>query len=597
MIARLTVLEGPLKGLEFRFEEGTEWTLGQDPVACDFVLEDASIPNKYIKFREVKGEILLTPLTPLPPVQINDHNIDSETILSPQDRLKLGDFLLLFEKEEQSSVNSSDSDYEDIFASLQTDSDEEHDTSAYDSIFEDSEELPDIPFPLTPDTPFLLKVIAGPNTGAEIGIEKGRSYIIGKDPKTSDIIFQDLSVSRSHAKLSVTADGIIEIEDLGSKNGTLVNGHPITEVKKLSPEDLIGLGTSLFLVIDREAPQETLYTPALPSYEAPKQEAPPSEIAPEETKEPPQTWKQQPIPTKYLISLGAFAAVFLVAFLTFFSLFKSQNIEIKQKDPIAHIEEALKKFEDVQFSFNPAGGKIFLAGHVITSVDYLEMRYAIDQLPFIQQVEDNVVIDDSIAKTMNDVLISNADLKGISIRVVKPGRFAATGYLQTMGEMNTAYDYLLLNFPYTDRLSNQIVVEETLNANIQSLLLNGHFTAVQPTLGNGHVVLSGVYSAQKETEYEHVLREIGELAGVTSVKNFALPTNRVPAINLSSQYQVTGISLFDGQGYNVVLNGLIYTIHDSIDGMKISEIEPDRVLLEKDGIKYQIDYTPNYFTR
>ena len=87
-------------------------------------------------------------------------------------------------------------------------------------------------------------MIAGPNAGAEIGIEKGRTYTLGKDPNSSDIVFQDLSVSRNHARLTVSADGIIEIEDLGSKNGTAVNGTVLAEKRVVTPQDLIALGTT-----------------------------------------------------------------------------------------------------------------------------------------------------------------------------------------------------------------------------------------------------------------------------------------------------------------------------------------------------------------
>ncbi len=69
-------------------------------------------------------------------------------------------------------------------------------------------------------------MISGPNAGAEIGIEKGRTYTLGKDPDSCDIVFQDLSVSRNHARLTLNADGTMEIEDLGSKNGTVMNGIP-----------------------------------------------------------------------------------------------------------------------------------------------------------------------------------------------------------------------------------------------------------------------------------------------------------------------------------------------------------------------------------
>lgn len=44
-----------------------------------------------------------------------------------------------------------------------------------------------------------------------------------------------MSVSRNHARLDVSEEGVIEIEDLGSKNGTVVNGIPTAEKGRLLP--------------------------------------------------------------------------------------------------------------------------------------------------------------------------------------------------------------------------------------------------------------------------------------------------------------------------------------------------------------------------
>lgn len=49
------------------------------------------------------------------------------------------------------------------------------------------------------------------------------------------------SVSRRHAKLSVTAKGVI-IEDMRSQNGTTLNGNPVNAPKHVRPGDIIRIG-------------------------------------------------------------------------------------------------------------------------------------------------------------------------------------------------------------------------------------------------------------------------------------------------------------------------------------------------------------------
>jgi pSer/pThr/pTyr-binding forkhead associated (FHA) protein len=55
------------------------------------------------------------------------------------------------------------------------------------------------------------------------------------------IVLQDTSVSRQHAAVVVTPQGVT-IEDLGSENGTFVNGERIQAKQRLVPGDLIELG-------------------------------------------------------------------------------------------------------------------------------------------------------------------------------------------------------------------------------------------------------------------------------------------------------------------------------------------------------------------
>lgn len=49
--------------------------------------------------------------------------------------------------------------------------------------------------------------------------------VIGRSP-SSDIVIDEPFVSATHARLTLQGPALV-LEDLGSKNGTLVNGHPI----------------------------------------------------------------------------------------------------------------------------------------------------------------------------------------------------------------------------------------------------------------------------------------------------------------------------------------------------------------------------------
>ncbi|AXG77154.1 ABC transporter ATP-binding protein/permease [Streptomyces paludis] len=81
----------------------------------------------------------------------------------------------------------------------------------------------------------------------------GRVMRIGRALE-NELVVSDLQVSRHHAEFTATPDGRFEIRDLGSHNGTYVNGQPIAKSATvlLGPSDIVGVGHSTFrLVGDR----------------------------------------------------------------------------------------------------------------------------------------------------------------------------------------------------------------------------------------------------------------------------------------------------------------------------------------------------------
>ena len=64
------------------------------------------------------------------------------------------------------------------------------------------------------------------------------------------------SVSRRHARISVTPKGVV-LEDMGSQNGTTVNGTPVTKPTPIRPGDILRIGhvpVYYFGFIDPENP-------------------------------------------------------------------------------------------------------------------------------------------------------------------------------------------------------------------------------------------------------------------------------------------------------------------------------------------------------
>lgn len=85
-----------------------------------------------------------------------------------------------------------------------------------------------------------LAVRAGGGLSGEVFRLEAKPVSIGRDPG-SDIFLDDVTVSRNHATLTVTASGAT-LQDLSSLNGTYVNRRRIDEPETLVDGDEVQIG-------------------------------------------------------------------------------------------------------------------------------------------------------------------------------------------------------------------------------------------------------------------------------------------------------------------------------------------------------------------
>jgi pSer/pThr/pTyr-binding forkhead associated (FHA) protein/S1-C subfamily serine protease len=96
--------------------------------------------------------------------------------------------------------------------------------------------------PSPTDAPAVV-IVGGPATGKRVSITS--DLVIGREG--ADITVPDPEVSRRHALLR-RADGHVEVEDLGSQNGTAVNGQKIQGPRRLVDGDVISVGRTTLTV-------------------------------------------------------------------------------------------------------------------------------------------------------------------------------------------------------------------------------------------------------------------------------------------------------------------------------------------------------------
>lgn len=96
---------------------------------------------------------------------------------------------------------------------------------------------------------YVLRFISGKYQGGEFPIVSDKPIIVGRSSDLDMVLVEDM-VSRKHARINMQADQIW-IEDLGSTNGTFVNGEKIKRAK-LKEGDRVLIGTSILKVIVSE---------------------------------------------------------------------------------------------------------------------------------------------------------------------------------------------------------------------------------------------------------------------------------------------------------------------------------------------------------
>ena len=129
---------------------------------------------------------------------------------------------------------------------------------------------------------FTLRVTSGAAAGTVV--EVAGELVVGRRAEGPGGQLGDREISRRHARVYVEDDGALAIEDLGSTNGTFVEGDRLTEPRRLEPGDTIRMGRTTLVVQGSAEPAAAAEPPA--ESEPPEPAA--AEPEPEPESEPPE---------------------------------------------------------------------------------------------------------------------------------------------------------------------------------------------------------------------------------------------------------------------------------------------------------------------
>lgn len=92
--------------------------------------------------------------------------------------------------------------------------------------------------------------------GKRLELVEGSAWL-GRDAE-SDLVLLDEGVSRRHARVERREDAWL-VMDVGSRNGTLLNGDPLSGVKRLKNGDLLKLGSVIVKYLSGSDLESSLY--------------------------------------------------------------------------------------------------------------------------------------------------------------------------------------------------------------------------------------------------------------------------------------------------------------------------------------------------
>jgi ABC-2 type transport system ATP-binding protein len=225
----LVIVEGRDAGREISVTESI--VIGRD-VGADVVIGDIEVSTNHASFTPADGGLTVQDLGSTNGTFVNGERVSGPQELRAGDRVQVGGTILELRGPEPIAPSAKS-----IAPQLQV-------TRA--------RQIPKVP---------LLLFLTGQQEGSSIPV--GEPVVIGRDPGAADVILdQDTEISRRHAVFSPAGAGIT-LQDLGSTNGTFVNGQRITGTVALRGADKVQLGsTEIEVKLMGEAPLEPAPTPA-----------------------------------------------------------------------------------------------------------------------------------------------------------------------------------------------------------------------------------------------------------------------------------------------------------------------------------------------
>lgn len=230
----LTIVQGDGAGTRHPLRPG-ETTIGRDQVNA-IALADPLVTRRHAVVAVIGGAIELRDLGSSNGTWVNNARLTTPRALQEGDTIDIGQTRFVFRRGGGGGAVAAGSGGAVAMGPVGAD--------------EPTRLLDPATLRVSPPRPagFALEIVAGPGTGGRFALAPATSATIGREAQNA-IQLRDSQASRRHAEVRADAGGRVTVRDLGSRNGTLVNGRPIADAVPLREGDDVRIGdTTLRLV-------------------------------------------------------------------------------------------------------------------------------------------------------------------------------------------------------------------------------------------------------------------------------------------------------------------------------------------------------------
>lgn len=315
-------------------------------------------------------------------------------------------------------------------------------------------------------SPWLLKVIAGPHQGAEIDLAPGKS-LIGSD-EGCDVVLHDVLVAPQHLALDAGEKAVF-VEPLGGR--VYVGGRRVKEVRiKIDPFTFITLGGSHMVIGPMEGKWPLLSAGDVPELEKEPVEGEESaagakaassgataEPGPDNTDD---DGKSLP-PRKRAVALFgvAFGLILLTAWLVLFNIWKSNNFLARSgdgTDDLKHRAEEVLELHGAKstVSVEMEGGRLYARGYV-DSIDKL-LNIEKDLRTKATGVMPRVWSQEAISESAKSIL--RLQRLPLDVATEEGGKLVITGTVDNRDHWNRVRQQLKDEIPGVTEVESKVVI-------------------------------------------------------------------------------------------------------------------------------------------